>query len=83
MDRAILNNYRSVSNPTFVFKVIERTFAFYLNKYLINNNLNESLQSAPKRCQSIETGLVVVKNGIMMSIYQGNTCSSGFVCCIW
>ena len=43
MDCNILNNYRSVSNFTFLSKVIERAVAFHLNKYLINNNLNESL----------------------------------------
>ena len=39
----ILNNYRPVSNITFLSKVIERAVAFHLNKYLINNNLTESL----------------------------------------
>ena len=46
MEYNILNNYRPVSNLTFVSKVIEKAVAFHLNKYLINNNLNESLQSA-------------------------------------
>ena len=44
---------------------------FHLNKYLINNNLNESLQSAYKSGHSTETALVRVKNDIMMSIDQG------------
>ena len=43
MDYNILNNYRSVSNITFVSKVIESAVAFHLNKYSINNKLNESL----------------------------------------
>ena len=42
MDCNILNNYRPVSNLTFLSKVIEKAVAFHLNKYLINNNLNES-----------------------------------------
>ena len=62
MDCNILNNYRPVSNLTFLFKVIERVVAFHLNKYLINNNLNESLHSAYKSGQSTETALVQVKN---------------------
>jgi len=41
----ILNNYRPVSNLTFLSKVIERVVAFHLSKYLININLNESLYS--------------------------------------
>ena len=48
MNYNILNNYIPVSksNLTFLSKVIEKAVAFHLNKYLINNNLNESLQSA-------------------------------------
>jgi len=43
MDCNILNNYRPVSNLRCLSKVIEKAVAFHLNKYLINNNLNESL----------------------------------------
>ena len=43
-------------------KVIERTVAFHLSKYLIINNLNESLQSAYKSGHSTETALVRVKS---------------------
>jgi len=68
MDCNILNNYRPVSNP--VSKFIEKAVAFHLNKYLINNNLNESLQSAYKNGHSIETALIRMKNDIMMSIAQ-------------
>ena len=71
LDCNILNNYRPVSNLTFLSKVIEKAVAFHLNKYLINNNLNESLQSAYKSGHSTETALVRVKNDIMMSIDQG------------
>ena len=60
MDCNILNNYRPVYNLTF----------FHLNKYSINNNLNESLQSDYKSGHSTETPLVRVKND-MMSIDQG------------
>jgi len=67
----ILNNYRPVSNLTFLSKVIERAVSFHLNKYLINKNLNESLQSAYKSGPSTETSLVRVKNDIMMAIVQG------------
>ena len=45
--------------------------AFHLNKYLINNNLNVSFQSAHKSGLSTGTALVRVKNDIMMSIDQG------------
>jgi len=61
MDCNILNNYRPVSNLTLVYKVIERAITFYLNKYLINNSLNESLPSANKSGYSTETALVRAK----------------------
>ena len=63
----MFNNYRPVSNLKFVSKVIEKAVVFHLNKYLININLNESLQSAYKSDHSTETSLVRVKNDIMMS----------------
>ena len=52
-------------------KVIEKAHAFHQHKYLISNNLNQSLQSAYKSGRSTETVLVRVKNDIMMSIDQG------------
>jgi len=79
MDCNIINNYRPVSNLTFVSKVIEKADAFHLNKYLINNNLNGSLQSAYKSGHSTETALVKVINGIMMSIDKGETVISVFL----
>jgi len=70
MDCNILNNYRPVSNLTILSNVIEKAVAFHLNKYLINNNLNKSLQSAYNSGHSTETALVQVKNYIMMSVDQ-------------
>ena len=68
MDCSILNNYRPVSNLTFLSKVIEKAVAFHLNKYFIINNPNESLQSAYKSGHSTETALVWVNNDIMMDL---------------
>jgi len=68
MDCNILNNYRPVSNLTFL--VIEKAVDFHLHKYLINNNLNESLYYAYKSGHSTETALVRVKNYIMKSVDQ-------------
>ena len=61
MDCNILNNYIPLINFTFLSKVIEKAVAFHLNEYLINNNLNESLQSAYKSGHITETALVRVK----------------------
>jgi hypothetical protein len=69
MDCNILK--RPVSNLTFVSKDIENAVALHLSKYLINNNLNQSLQSAYKSGHCTETALIRVKNDIMMLIDQG------------
>ena len=61
MDFNILNNYRPVSNLKFVSKVIELAVAFNLNKYLINNNLSESLTYTIKSGHSTEIALFRVK----------------------
>ena len=67
MDCNILNNYRPVSNLTFVSKLIEKAVVFHLSKYLIiNNNINESLQSTHKSGHSTETAV----HDIIMSIDQ-------------
>ena len=58
MDPNTLNNYRPILNLTFLSKVIEKTVAFNLNKYLINNDLNKSIQSAYKSGHSTKTALV-------------------------
>ena len=71
IDCNILNNYRSVSNLTFLSTIIEKAVAFHLNKYCINTNRNETLQSAYKSGHNTETTLARVKDDIMMSIYQG------------
>jgi len=67
LDYYIVNNYRPVSNLLFLYKVIERAVVFHLNKYLINNNLDESQQSTYKSGYITKTSLVrVKKNDIMM-----------------
>jgi len=72
MDYTILDNCRPVSNLIYVYKVIEKAVAFHLNTHLINNNLNESIQTAFNSGYSTETALVRVKNDILMSVNQGN-----------
>jgi len=70
MDCNILKKYRPVSNLTFLSEVIEKAVAFHLKEYLMNNSLNETLESAYKRDHSTEIALVLVKNDIMMSVDQ-------------
>jgi len=43
----IVKNYRSSLNLTFLSKVIVRSVAFHLNKYLFNNKLKHESQDIP------------------------------------
>ena len=70
LDCNILLNYRPVSNLSFLSKIIELAVVSQLSKYLLVNNLNETLQSAFKCGHSTETVLLRLKNDIMMSIDQ-------------
>ena len=68
LDPDCLNNYRPVSNLSFVSKVIERSVALRLNSYMKVNGLEDPTQSAYKACHSTETALLSVTNDILRSI---------------
>ena len=50
LDFEIFSNFRPVSNLKFLSKVIEKVAAMRLTNYLCDNDRNESLQSAYKKC---------------------------------
>ena len=68
LDCDTLENYRPVSNLSFLSKIVERAVTTRLNKYLFDNNLDEPLQSAYKSGHSTETALLRVKNDIMLAV---------------
>ena len=83
MDCYILNNYKPISNITFLCKVIERAVACHLNKYLINTSLNKTLHVGYTSGDINKSALIEMTNYTMMSIDQGKpgiTSSSGFAC---
>ena len=65
LDEEILNNYRPVSNLTFVSKIIEKVVASRLNHHLMVNNLQEPFQSAYRVNHSTETAMLRVQNDII------------------
>ena len=62
------SNFRPISNLKFLSKIIEKAVAAQLMEHLVNNNLEEPLQSAYKRFHSSETALLKVQNDILIAI---------------
>ena len=62
-----MKNYRPISNPSFVSKIIERVVIRRLNKHFADNMLNEPLQSAYKKFHSCETLLVRIFNDLLIA----------------
>ena len=67
-DRENLKNYRPISNLSFISKVTERVVAAQLQKYLEDNRLYASKQSAYRRCHSTETALLRVTNDFLRAL---------------
>ena len=57
-DSAYVQNYRPISNLTFMSKVVERLVCSQLVAYLEQNGLLPDLQSAYRRCRSTETAVL-------------------------
>jgi hypothetical protein len=53
----IQNNYRPVSNLTFLSNVIEKRRDFFLSKYLVNDSLNELLYAGYNKSKSTEIAM--------------------------
>lgn len=68
LDGNDLKNYRSVSNLTFISKLIERALAADLNNYVHDNELGEPLQSAYRPRNNTEIALLRVENDIIHRI---------------
>ncbi len=63
-----LQNYRPVSNISFIGKVIEKAAICQVNEHLEANNLEEVAQSAYKCKHSTETALLVVNDHISRAL---------------
>ena len=66
-----LSNYRPVSNPPFLFKVLEKIVFSRLSQYLIVNNLYDDHQSAYRSNHNVETLLSNVSNFILQEMDVG------------
>ena len=68
-----LQNFRPISNLTFVSKLIEKAVSLQLNDHILRHYLDETFQSAYKAFHTTETALVRVNNDILTAIDNNNT----------
>ena len=74
LDQNVLNNYRPVSNLSFLSKILEKVVFKQLMEHLIKNNLREKFQSAYRMFHSTETALLRVFNDLLNALDSGNLC---------
>ena len=66
-----LNNYRPVSNLSFISKILEKIVANRLQAHIKNNHLCNPLQSAYRKHHFTESALLKVHNDIIISMDKG------------
>ena len=70
LDKELLNNYRAISNWTYVSKLIECVVSKQLVNHLNDIALSEEYQSAYRQYHSTETALTSVLNGLLTALDQ-------------
>ena len=68
LDPDSMNNYRPISNLSFVSKLLERYVAVQFRQHLDNNNVLDTFQSAYRQHHSTETALVRIQNDHLNSV---------------
>ena len=72
LDREMLNNYRPISNLSFLSKVIEKVISIRILGHILNNNIVDSFQSAYRAGHSCKTALLRVYMDIVTIVGNGN-----------
>ena len=72
LDREMLNNYRHVSNLSFLSKVIEKVISIRISGHILDSTIVDSFQSAYRAGHSCETALLRVYNDIVTTVGKGN-----------
>ena len=71
LDPTISNNYRPISNLSFVSKLLERVVAKQLTVHLESNGIIPALQSAYRRNHSTETAMLKICNDALLAADNG------------
>ena len=66
LDPSVISNYRSVSNLSFLSKLLERTINKQLLSHLNDNDLLPEYQSAYRSCHSTETATLKVTSDALL-----------------
>ena len=72
LDHNDLSNYRPVSNPCFIAKILEKLVLSQDSAYLNSHNLYNTCQSAYRPGHSMETALLKVVSDLFLSLSKGN-----------
>ena len=72
LDKDNLNNYRPVSNLSFISKLIEKVVACRFREHLDTNRLYPKFQSAYRKLHGTESALLRVHHDIIQHIDRGN-----------
>ena len=67
-----LNNYRPVSKPCFIAKILEKLVLSQVSSYLNSRNLHNTCQSVYRQGHSTETALLSAVNDLFLSLNKGN-----------
>jgi len=71
LDPSVISNYRSVSNLSFLSKLLERTINKQLLSHLNDNDLLPEYQSAYRSCHSTETATLKVTSDALLAADRG------------
>ena len=74
LDQTSLSNYRPVSNLPYVSKILERAAHSQLMRFIEENSLSNTFQSAYRKYHSTETALIRVQQDILMALMDKKAC---------
>ena len=68
LDPEIFNNFRPISNLSYISKLIEKIVANRLDDHMVSNGIHEIMQSSYKKFHSTETALTTVQDDFLMAV---------------